>query len=634
MDVLKTFGARQIWMRLATMLALCAALGFLLVRRLQGQDPAQILGHLAAISPVNCGISLAATLISFWAIGRFEALAHRHMRTGVPDATAARVGRAAVGLGQVMGLGFLTIPLIRWRCLPDVPIGRVVRFSLFATFAFMAPLAVLAGTAIALTQPAMGWLLPVAVLATIGTLATGFLYPEARLGKARFKLPTLPALCGFFAWSALDLIAAALALYVLLPAPPPFATIFAAFLVALFLGQVSGAPGGILALDLAFIALLPGADVTAVLAALLGFRLVYYALPGLWGLWVAFGPRAVCPASSDPPEVFTGTPARAEQWLMAGGDTTFLRAETSWGCALRTPQTLSLYLGTLSGDLPPLLDRLRRAALSENRVPLLYRVDAADAALARKQGWWHLPIAEEALLDPARFDLAGPGRRQLRRHLRKAAAAGVTVQQVRDLPPVRELTRINAAWVAHHGAEKGVTMGRYAPSSVMAQRIFVARVDGRAVAFITLHYTAREWTLDLMRHLPDLPTGTMHSLIAQAIGAARDQGVSRLSLTTAPLGPVWATRSSEGLRRFKASFAPEWQPRYLCAPGPLSLLLGGLDLLKAVHSGNPLSKPHERHEDYEFASPLGMWDVAHSNGMGQTAGDRDDQSPYRSSRVA
>ena len=97
--------------------------------------------------------------------------------------------------------------------------------------------------------------------------------------------------------------------------------------------------------------------------------------------------------------------------------------------------------------------------------------------------------------------------------------------------------------------------------------------------------------VDLMRHLPDAPNGTMDALFAELMLWGQEQGYAWFSLGMAPLSgfetstvaPLWtrlgaflyahgeAVYNFQGLRAFKEKFRPQWQPRYLAYPGGFRL---------------------------------------------------------------
>ncbi len=97
-----------------------------------------------------------------------------------------------------------------------------------------------------------------------------------------------------------------------------------------------------------------------------------------------------------------------------------------------------------------------------------------------------------------------------------------------------------------------------------------------------------------MRHLAEMPYGTMDFLFVQLMQWGRDQGYRWFNLGMAPLSgirsrrlaPMWARIGAllyrhgdafygfEGLRAYKDKFSPTWTPRYIGAPPGLGLARG------------------------------------------------------------
>jgi phosphatidylglycerol lysyltransferase len=153
-----------------------------------------------------------------------------------------------------------------------------------------------------------------------------------------------------------------------------------------------------------------------------------------------------------------------------------------------------------------------------------------------------------------------------------------------------ELQRISDAWLAHKAtAEKGFSLGRFERAYLSRSPLTVVRQGSRIVAFANLvpGYGGREeLTIDLMRHVSDMPYGTMDFLFVSLIELARTQGYRYFSLGMAPLSGVGETRYAragerlvrllyeygdrfynyKGLRSFKEKFYPEWHSAYLAYP--------------------------------------------------------------------
>ncbi|MCB2115521.1 MAG: DUF2156 domain-containing protein [Rhodobacteraceae bacterium] len=357
------------------------------------------------------------------------------------------------------------------------------------------------------------------------------------------------------------------------------------------------------------------------MASVLAFRAVYVALPALFAMAVLIrGPMR--DAASSPPalleaqEIARGpglgpalfSAGRAECGILRQGQHGLLRAGATAAAVGRGRISLVALFDPLGppGAVPGLLSVLAQEAAKEGRLPGLYKCGPHTAALARRAGWTVLRIAEEQVLDPrGAAGFAGPAYASLRRKLRRAEREGVTVEEAGAILPLPEMTAIARDWDMARGPERGFSMGRFDPDYVAGQRVFLARRDGRPIAFASFHEARAEWTLDLMRWSGGVPDGTMQSLVAGAVAAAAREGVPRLSLAALPcrrtaarieaglarlpLPPAIVTRllgalgGAEGLRQFKVAFAPRPVPLYLAAPGRTALVLAALDIAAEIH---------------------------------------------------
>jgi len=181
-------------------------------------------------------------------------------------------------------------------------------------------------------------------------------------------------------------------------------------------------------------------------------------------------------------------------------------------------------------------------------------------------------------------------------------------------PPLDDATwatleHISDAWLAERGGgEKGFSLGSLDRGYLSWSPVFVVRQGERTLAFanLTPSYQGRqEVSVDLMRHFPDAPHGTMDFLFARIIEWARDEGYAYFNLGMAPLSGVGNTRYArpderlaglaydygsrlynyKGLRSFKEKFHPVWQSRYIAYPlyRPLPTLL--IDLAALIAGG-------------------------------------------------
>jgi len=543
--------------------------------------------------------AIGAMVLSFWALGRYDAVAHRHLRTGLAEPPARRAGMASIAFSQAVGFGLLSGSFARWRLLPQLTPLQSAQLTGFVGITFMTALAVICGLSLLLVAPTLtmrGIGLGILLLA-LGACGLCFLHPAWRLRGLKLRLPSLQAILALALWTVMDVTFAGLCLWFLLPSGHgiELAALLPAYFLALGLAIISSSPGGAGPLELAMLTLLPGADPAVLVAGLLAFRAVYYALPaalaGALLLWPALMRTAmvtgteeedllgsdVRPAASQPferPQAETGVILQNGGHVMTFG--------LNQVAMLDTPQISAVLFDPMSGRRGEIPEALVRHARARNAAACFYKCSPRMAIAARRQGWKLLRVAQDAIVFPARFSENGSAFRQLRRKLRHAQKAGLRVEPAWGSLPLAEMAAVDQAWIRQHGAARGTTMGQFEPGYVAIQMSFLAWVDDRLIGFMTFHRAADEWCLDLVRKLPGAPDGTGHALMRAAIDAARDAGVARLSLSAVP-DHRFAARFDRGLRQFKSCFAPRWEPRYIAAPTWPQMLLSLAEMIRLVH---------------------------------------------------
>ncbi len=557
---------------------------WLLADRLQNLDLVATQAAFAALQVWQWLAAILTTAVSFWALGRYDDVMHRHLRTGRHGGASVRAGAAAIAVSQSLGLGLVTGALMRWRLLPGMSLWQATRLTAAVSGGFFLAWGIVTLLTVA-TLPgpfhkAAIWGLPALALSPL-------------LWMLPLPLPNALLSLRLLMFTALDLGTGCLTLWLLCPTggvAPDLILLLPAYLLALGAGLASGAPGGLGAFEVTLLALLPGTPEAPMVAAVLAFRVVYYALPALLGTLALLRPgpaprRVVLPPA---PHLVSQAP-RAECGLLRQGHLTLERAGHTIWLVGRSPHLLTAMFDPVMG--PADLVALARMARAEGRWPVAYKASARCAALARMQGFRCLRIAREAVLAPQSFALTGSARSGLRRKLRQAEAAGLRITAATTATlPLPEMAALNAAWSARRGGERGFSMGRFAPDYLRAQRVFLARQGNRLVGFVSFHAGPREWVLDLMRQMEDAPEGCQHALIMAALEAARREGLTRLSLAARPdlaCLPAWLRprieASAAGLAQFKHSFAPRYEPLYLIAPHLPAAAMAGMGIARAIH---------------------------------------------------
>ena len=596
---------------------LLLAIGFvaLFYGRISALDTAAIWTEFKSVSPFQWVGALLATGLSFWAVGQYDAVVHRMMATGTGTKTAHRAGIAGIAVSQTLGMGVLTGALVRWRLLPEASLWQATRLSATVALSFLAGWAVVSGLVVALFAPEMvgGRMFALLPLLALVLLCSGSLMGrKITLFNRVFQLPSLVTISAILALTALDTVAAASALYILLPESIslPFYSLYPAFLLALGAALVSGTPGGVGPFEIALLALLPSLDAEPILGAVLAFRVVYYALPAIIGIGIlARGPardfnhapklekphgRVLKSLIQNAPLAEAGLLHQGHKFLLShvdSGDTLMVSPTSQALVALRDPLTDSAPASVVKS--------LVVAAKNQGQIACFYKCSARIASKARQSGFTVLPIAREAWLDPCNFSTDTPRHRQLRRKLRKANAAGLTTEHASTLP-IAEMARISSDWVARSGGERGFSMGVFTADYVRTQRCYLAMQNNVMVGFVTFNTCKSEWSLDLMRQSADAPDGTMYALLAHAIEDAKQAELPRLSMASIPYDHrneylrkcVDAASGGSGLRQFKSAFAPNWQTLYMAAPSRLSFCICAIDIAREITNKQPKPAVH------------------------------------------
>jgi phosphatidylglycerol lysyltransferase len=608
-------------------LSLLASIGFLwlLSQRLAHIDPAELFSGFETLGLASWTTALGLTLLSFVAVGQYDAVMHRHFNSGISAAAARRAGICAIAVSQTLGFGLITGSILRWRMLPGQSLWNASRLTAAVALSFLLGWAFVTALALCILPAA-----PFRTAAAFALAAMSLVALLSLLAQQHQRLPNGFTLSRLVGLTAIDTLAAAAALWVLCPPMMalPFLTLLPAFLLAFGAGLISGAPGGVGPFEMTLLALLPEQPEPALLSAILAWRGCYYALPALLASAIAMRGARVEPAT---PAVPTGPlmqqPRSAELGLFWQGEHRLSAASCDSGLLLgRTHHGL---VGLFDPIARPSLDGLTKSlnhltaqAKSVSCIPTLYKTSARPAAVARQLGHSCLRIAAEAVLFPASYRLDCPQRAGLRRKLRHAKAAGISVTRPNPIRDWAALETIAQTWAQAHGGERGFSMGRFCPHYLSQQRIYVAWQNQLPIAFVSFHLGANDWALDLIRYGPELPDGTIHLLIQTAIDEAKALDLSQLSLAAVPdfsalpvlLRRYLARLSSQarGLTRFKSAFAPDWQPRYLTAPGSAALVLVAAEIASAIHRPAPLdprkSAANEQGlADIEFASDRHTW---------------------------
>lgn len=551
--------------------------------------------------------ALAAVAVAFFAVAGQERAVMQHMGFDVDRAAGARAAMAAAAVSQTAGFGPVVGAIIRRKLLPDLGFGQSFAVSVGMALGFFSGLGllVLACFAFVPAMPHQGLSRLLLAVLAVGAAVLALWPGVTVFGRRK---PNLIVMGRFLLWLAVDVTALGAALWLLLPQDSGYAflDLLPLFFVALGVGLASGSPAGAGPFEATLLTQSPEIEGSGLLAGIIAFRAVAYALPAICGaIWAFAAPRMPkAPLAPAALRQLSDSQLRAlplaEAQLLRQGQLHLIAPQGSgavWlsGALTHTRVALDQPLAAPQArDLAGALTALTRLARQEARLPCLYKAPPRLAATARSAGWAVLPVAREAVLDPQTFTLNGPDRARLRRKLAHARKGGIGVSMANTLP-LPEMETVAQAWTAANHRERGFSMGRWNPVTVAHQRVFTARTaTGNLCAFVTFHNADHEWTLDLVRVGAGCPDGTIYALICHALDQARSQSIARLSLAAVPVPDLGlsgvvgrlaqrATGRSNGLAQFKSAFAPKWEPRYIAAQGWGALALAAIEITLAIH---------------------------------------------------
>ncbi|MGC1488561.1 MAG: phosphatidylglycerol lysyltransferase domain-containing protein, partial [Albidovulum sp.] len=631
---LSTSGIRlnALLMRQLLPLSLVIACLYLVGDRIGAIHTGAVFAEIRSFSAWQWFGALAATALSFWALGWYDAVLHRSFGTGVSNRPARRAGMTAIAISQMVGVGLISGALVRWRMLPGLSLAQATKLTLLVTLSFLAGWSVVTAIAVLSLAPAALPYYEAIAPISVGGLIVAFVALILCLIRPHFRvvrrlggwLP-LARIARILALTCIDTLAACLVLYLLMPTTLALSYVefLPVFLLAFGAGLILGTPGGIGPFEITLMTLLPDLATEPLAAAVLGYRIVYLAAPaalaGLVLLLVQFFeagsdpvplPQNTVHAAGQPAPPILMRARRAEVLLYRQGEHRLLQLRSvDDGMLVANAGQCLVGLFDPVGrakTMPQLIKGLCALAQDEDRIPALYKIGAQSAALARKAGWVVHPMSEEFWLAPRHFTLNTSARSGLRRKLRRAEAAGATVavhcpSDPQRMLPWDEMGQIADSWKASHSGELGFSMGRFERGYLEGQRLYLAFVQGQLKGFASFHEGRFEWTLDLMRQASDAPDGTMHSLIIHAITDASNASIARLSLAAVPLPglgldgmspylarQVQRLQDGAGLARFKQAFGPQRSPLYMAAPGRLALCVAATEIARSIRYPAPI----------------------------------------------
>jgi len=287
-------------------------------------------------------------------------------------------------------------------------------------------------------------------------------------------------------------------------------------------------------------------------------------------------------------------------YLALLGDKNLLFSESGdaflmYGVSGRTWVSMGDPIGS-DGEREELAWRFRELADRHGARAAFYEVSELALPIYLDLGLELRKLGEEGRVPLSDFSLEGSARKDLRQTQNRMLREGCSCEIVPASGVAAlfdELQAISNAWLADKKTrEKRFSLGFFDRNYLLRLPVIVARKEGRIVAFANVWPSeARfELSVDLMRYNEAAPNGVMEYLFTQLMLWGKAEGYQYYSLGMAPLSgfehrrlaSLWNRFGAllfrhgehfynfQGLRKFKAKFQPEWEPRYLAAPSGLT----------------------------------------------------------------
>lgn len=245
--------------------------------------------------------------------------------------------------------------------------------------------------------------------------------------------------------------------------------------------------------------------------------------------------------------------------------------------------------------------------------PAYYQVTKELIPKLHENGYDFFKLGEEAFVDINAFTLSGSKMKGLRATKNKFDKEGYTFHVIH--PPYSKeqflkLKEISDQWLDGK-KEKGFSLGFFSEEYLSKAPIAILKdSNNRTIAFVSIMPVYDNHTtlsIDLMRYIPEVPSGTMDYLFLQLFEWGKQEGFQRFNLGMAPLSNVGLSKYSfmgekiasqiythgnfvyhfKGLRKFKEKYADHWEPKYLAYRKKTSLPITMVQIALLISKKRP-----------------------------------------------
>lgn len=279
---------------LASLLVFLAA-AYVLYRNLAHLRLVDVLEHLLSLPWPRVAAALLFSAASYLVLTAYDYLALRYVGRSLPFHQVAFASFVAFAISQNVGAALISGGSVRYRIYSGLGLGalEIGEIVVFCAVTFALGVTTVGGLMLSLDpgDVALVLAMPASSVRVGGAalLAVGLVYLVAPLvwrrpfvlGRYRLRLPSFASALAQIAVASVDLALSGAVVYLLLPvdAEVTYRTFLGAYVLAAAASILSHVPGGIGVFELVIVVMLPDVPKAASMAALVGFRCLYFLLP-------------------------------------------------------------------------------------------------------------------------------------------------------------------------------------------------------------------------------------------------------------------------------------------------------------------------------------------------------------------
>jgi glycosyltransferase 2 family protein len=283
------------WLGIVASLLIVCGSGYVLWQLVREVQWWEVVSAFGRVNPIQLWFAALFTAISYGFLTAYDALALRQLRLKLPYSTSAFGSFTSYAVSFNLGFPLLTGGAVRYRVYSPkgLSAGRIASLTVIAGITFWLGMAVVLGVSLVREAEPLSHFInsrePVNYFGGIALLVgvAGYFFWVSRKRRSvslqgwRLELPGFRLSLAQTLIGAADVCCAAAVLYVVLPANHGigFEMFLAIYVVAVMLGIISHAPGGIGVFEATILLALSHLPREPVLGALLLFRIYYFFIP-------------------------------------------------------------------------------------------------------------------------------------------------------------------------------------------------------------------------------------------------------------------------------------------------------------------------------------------------------------------